>query len=61
MDIGNKIKLARKEAGLTQEQLANEIGLSRVTINNIEKNKYSITLGTLKKISKALNTRFNVC
>jgi len=37
------------------------IGLSRVTINNIEKNKYSITLSTLKKISNVLNTRFNVC
>jgi putative transcriptional regulator len=61
MDIGNKIKLARKEAGLTQEELAKEIGVSRVTINNIEKNKHSLSIDILISISKILNTRFNVC
>lgn len=36
----NRIKVARAELDLTQEELANKIGVSRQTINSIEKNRY---------------------
>ena len=36
MDIGCKIKQARLQAGLTQEQAAAALGVSRQTISNWE-------------------------
>ena len=39
MDIGTKIKEARVEAQLTQEQVADELGISRQTMSNWENNK----------------------
>ena len=36
MDIGTKIKEARLAAKLTQEQVADELGVSRQTISNWE-------------------------
>ena len=39
MDIGTKIKEARMEAQLTQEQVADELGISRQTMSNWENNK----------------------
>lgn len=39
IDIGNKIKNARKEKGITQEQAAEILGVSRQTISNWETEK----------------------
>lgn len=39
MDIGNKIKNARTTVGLTQEQTAESLGVSRQTISNWENGK----------------------
>ena len=36
----NKLKIARAILDLTQEQLAEKIGVSRQTINSIEKNRF---------------------
>ena len=36
----NSIKVERAKIGMTQEDLANEIGVSRQTVNSIEKNRY---------------------
>lgn len=36
MEIGNKIRKARNEAGLTQDQAAEEVMVSRQTISNWE-------------------------
>jgi len=38
--VRNRIKVARAELDLTQEDLAKKIGVSRQTINSIEKNRY---------------------
>ena len=47
----NKIKLLRKARGLRQEDLANELGVTRQTIIAIENNKYDPTLELAMKIS----------
>lgn len=36
MDFGNRLKELRKQAGLTQQQLANQIGLSKTVISYYE-------------------------
>lgn len=48
--IGLMIKEARKEAGLTQEELARKSGTSKHYISRIENNKSDIELLTLIKI-----------
>jgi putative transcriptional regulator len=48
----NKVCELRKQKGLTQEQLAEIIGVSRQTINAIEKEKFDPSLPTAFKMSK---------
>jgi len=38
--VQNRLKVERAENDLTQDQLAKKIGVSRQTINSIEKNRY---------------------
>ncbi|CEE00091.1 MULTISPECIES: helix-turn-helix transcriptional regulator [Bacillaceae] len=53
----NKIKAIRKKLGITQEQLAEDCGVVRQTINCIENNKYDPTLELAFKLSKTLNVK----
>ena len=69
MEIGSKLKKARNEKGLTQEQTADALGVSRQTISNWENNKsypdiisvvkmseiYSISLDHLLKEDNSMN------
>ena len=48
----NKIKVLRKDAGLRQEDLADELGVSRQTIIAIENDKYNPTLELAMKIAR---------
>ena len=50
----NDIKKLRKAAGLRQEDLANQVGVSRQTIIAVENNKYDPTLELAMKFAKAL-------
>ncbi len=49
-----KLKAARVERGLSQQQLADWIGVSRQTINAIEKGDYNPTIRLCIAICKAL-------
>ena len=51
--IGQMLKDARKQAGLTQEELARKSGTSKHYISRLENNKSDIELMTLKKIIEA--------
>lgn len=48
----NKIKVFRAMHSLTQEQLADKIGVSRQTVIAIESDKYLPSLGLAFKIAK---------
>ena len=48
----NKVRELRKQKGLTQEQLAEIIGVSRQTLNAIEKEKFDPSLPTAFKMAK---------
>lgn len=48
----NSIRVLRAVAGLTQEELANEVGVTRQTILSIEKNKYVPSLELAFKIAR---------
>ena len=54
MDYGNNIKLARKEAGLTQEQLAKKCGVATITIRQYESGKRQPRFEQLQEIAIAL-------
>jgi DNA-binding XRE family transcriptional regulator len=48
--IGDLLKDARNQAGLTQEELASKSGTTKNYISKVENNKTDIELGTLRKI-----------
>jgi putative transcriptional regulator len=50
--IENRVKLARVEKGLTQEQLADLVGVTRQTIILIEAGKYNPTLKLCLMVKK---------
>ena len=50
----NMVKQLRKQAGLRQEDLARELGVSRQTIIAVENDKYNPTLELAMKIARLL-------
>ena len=54
-----KLKLARVEKGLSQQDLADLVGATRQTIGLIEKGKYNPSLNLCINIAKALNRTLN--
>lgn len=51
----NNIKQLRKQAGLRQEDMANQLGVTRQTIIAIDNDKYNPTLELAMKIARLLN------
>ncbi|MDA9107500.1 MAG: helix-turn-helix transcriptional regulator [Flavobacteriales bacterium] len=52
----NRVKELRKSQKLTQEELANLIGISRQAINAIEKEKFDPSLPTAFKMANLFKT-----
>jgi len=57
--VYNKVKIGRAELDLTQEDLAKKIGVSRQTVNSIEKNRYVPSTVLALKISELFNKTVN--
>ena len=55
----NRLKVERAELDITQEELAKRIGVSRQTINSIEKNRYVPSTVLALKLSKIFNKSVN--
>ena len=55
----NRGKEFRKELGISQLELAKDIGVSRQTINMIENDKYNPTLELCLNLARSLQTDLN--
>ncbi|MBY7146309.1 helix-turn-helix transcriptional regulator, partial [Levilactobacillus brevis] len=55
----NRVKEYRKQAGLTQFELAKKIAVARQTINLVENDKYNPSLDLCLRLAKALHTDLN--
>lgn len=53
-DIGARLNAMRSAAGLSQRQLAERAGVPHAQISNVEKNKVSPSVSTLRKILSGL-------
>ncbi|CAN2042801.1 putative Ribosome-binding protein aMBF1 (translation factor) [Candidatus Magnetomoraceae bacterium gMMP-15] len=58
--FGVILKQARKEAGLTQKQIANELKTTKSAISRMENHATDIRLSTLEKFAKAIGRRIYV-
>jgi len=52
--IGVRITQLRKERNLSQQKFANEADIERTFLTHIEKGRKNISVGTLQKITSAL-------
>lgn len=55
--IGKKIQMIRKRQGITQEALAEMIGIEVPSLSNLETGKYAPSIETLQKLSDVLKTK----
>ena len=55
----NRIKIERAILNITQEELAKRIGVSRQTVNSIEKNRYVPSTVLALKISRIFEKTVN--
>ena len=55
--LGEKIRTCRKQAGLTQEKLAEYADLHHNFIGEVERGNLDISVGSLLQIAKALKVR----
>jgi transcriptional regulator with XRE-family HTH domain len=54
LDVGERLKLIRKQKGLSQRELAKRAGVTNSTISMIEKNRVSPSVGSLKKVLQGI-------
>lgn len=57
--LGNKIRRARKAAGITQEQLSETVKITPKYVQYVERAKRNPSLKTLRKIAKALRLKIS--
>ncbi len=55
--LGKMIQRRRKELKLTQEELAEKIGISRAYMGYIEQGRYAPSLEVVEKIARALRLK----
>ena len=58
--IGHRIADLRKEKGMTQQGLADIVGMQRNHISRIEAGKYSVGFDTLQAIAEALGGTIDI-
>ena len=56
-NLGGKVRILRKKLGMTQKELAEQVGLTPSFISQLEKNLISPSLDSLLKLSEKLNTQ----
>lgn len=58
--LGVLLKQARVEAGMTQEQIANELQTTKSVISRMENHAIDIRLSTLEKFAQAVGRHIHV-
>ena len=58
--IGAMVRMAREEAGMTQEELARKIKTKKTAISRIENHAEDIRLSTLEKVVQAVGRRLRI-
>ncbi|MCB2183587.1 MAG: helix-turn-helix domain-containing protein [Desulfobulbaceae bacterium] len=58
--IGALLKMAREEAGLTQEQVAEKLRTKKSAISRIENHAEDIRLSTLERFAEAVGRRIEL-
>jgi transcriptional regulator with XRE-family HTH domain len=56
-EFGRTLRARRKQAGLSQEDLAQRVGMSRTSITNIEQGRQHVSLGALYELAGAVGAR----
>jgi putative transcriptional regulator len=59
--IRNQIRELRAQQGMTQQELADKIGVTRQTVIAIEQDRYSPSLETAFKVAIALGVPLEQC
>ncbi|MBR1680456.1 helix-turn-helix transcriptional regulator [bacterium] len=57
--LGKQLKIIRKEKGLTQEQLAEKVGIHPTYVGKLESGKSNLSTLLLFKISRALGVKLS--
>jgi putative transcriptional regulator len=60
MTLHNTVEVYRKRSGLTQEELARKVGVTRQTIIAIEKQNYTPSVALALSLSRALGSTVEV-
>jgi HTH-type transcriptional regulator/antitoxin HipB len=58
--LGVLLKQARVDAGMTQEQIANELNTTKSVISRMENHATDIRLSTLEKFAKVVGRKIHV-
>lgn len=58
--FGDRLRTARRDAGLTQEQLAERAGIDRAAYSELERGQRDARLSTLLRIESALGARLDL-
>ena len=53
-EVGNKIKVIRKNKGITQVQMSMDCDMEKATVSRIESGKTNVTLITLHRLATYL-------
>lgn len=53
--VGKRVKELRNKLGISQEELADIVGLDRTYITSVEFGKRNISIVNIEKLAKALN------
>ena len=57
--LGKVVKIRRKRLGMSQDELAQEAGVDRAFISNIENGQRSPSFGTVSALANGLKMRYS--
>jgi putative transcriptional regulator len=57
--MSEKVMVYRRRKGMTQQELADKVGVSRFHINKIENGKSKMSVGLALRIAKTLDVTLN--